>query len=163
MRQASTLHSLPPVPSIPLLPYLTLHSHTLLPPGPRLLHPSTPAPPLVFNKAVVPSSFPNPLLIPFWSSSDNTSRLTKSNHVRYSPHPPHLSTLFRKSSLTPVTRLSFYCALVLEEQSSSTLRSSSNISELPSIFSPLWITRNNRSVQRPIFKRPAITAHTKFI
>lgn len=104
------LHSLPPVPSIPLLPYLsstylTLHSHT-----PHLLHPgcSSPPPsellphrtclpcgldPLVFNNAIVPSSFLDPLLIPFGSSTTNIFVFTSQHHVRYPPHPPHLSQL----------------------------------------------------------------------
>ncbi|KAH7178548.1 hypothetical protein DER46DRAFT_156485 [Fusarium sp. MPI-SDFR-AT-0072] len=97
----------PFLPSHSYLTYLapTLHSHT-----PHLLHPgcSSPPPsellphrtclpcglgPLVFNNAIVPSSFSNPLLIPFRSSTTSIFVFTSQHHVRYPPHPPHLSQL----------------------------------------------------------------------
>jgi hypothetical protein len=106
LTQPST-RSFHPTLTLPVwhLPYLTL-PHTTR----HLLHPgcSSPPPsellphrtclpcglgPLVFNNAIVPSSFSDPLLIPFRSSTTNPFVFTSQHHVRYPPHPPHLSQL----------------------------------------------------------------------
>lgn len=128
------------------------HTPTLTPP----VAPPPAAPPrclLVFNKASLPSSFPDPLLDSFLVNSIN-------HHQRLSkPTTRSLSSLLtspnslRKSSSTPVTRFFYWC-FGFSTTPSSSFQPTIPFPQYLGVFSrfPLWIVNKGTIalVQRPI-------------